>query len=383
MASIASGSAGSVSALLSACAPRASVALRIGILCGVGLMVANCAQQPQSRRLSAQESREVGAFSQRKFGPASPRVVADGEAVPKGGGRDHVGRSYTIAGKRYTPFEKPIGYTITGAASWYGPAFHGRKTANGEVYDRFGISAAHPTMPLPSYARVTNLGNRRSIIVRVNDRGPYHGGRVIDLSQRTAELLDFRHLGTARVRVEYLGRASLAGSDDRRLVASLTTDGTPATLPGISQPATIIANAPPLTTPRPLPANGVVTEEPVTAPGRDAQPAAPALVAAAPARAPVAQLASDLPAQVRVVRDAPQPPGRPFDLLTIAGAATPIAYAGTAPQRMAATRTTVSQDRPMLAGLYFARADMPQVFSRHHPLAKDLTAQRFEPLTRR
>jgi rare lipoprotein A len=194
-------------------------------------------------------------FAHRKFGTASPRVLNEGEAVPKGGGRDHVGRSYTIAGKRYTPYVKPVGYTITGQASWYGPAFHGRKTANGEIYDRHGVSAAHPTMPLPSYARVTNMGNRRSIMVRVNDRGPYHGGRVIDLSQRTADLLEFRHLGTARVRVEYVGRAALRGSDDRMLIASLTTDGSPCGIPGMSQPATMIANAPPLTSPRVMPAD--------------------------------------------------------------------------------------------------------------------------------
>jgi rare lipoprotein A len=157
--------------------------LRVTGVAGLAVLMANCSQTPQGGRLSSQESREIGFFSQRKFGPASPRVVADGQEVPKGGGRDHVGRSYTIAGKRYTPYVKPVGYVITGNASWYGPAFHGRKTANGEIYDRHGVSAAHPTMPLPSYARVTNLGNRRSIIVRVNDRGPYHGGRVIDLSQ--------------------------------------------------------------------------------------------------------------------------------------------------------------------------------------------------------
>ncbi len=86
-----------------------------------------------------------------------------------------IGKTYTVAGKRYTPYDKPVGYTAVGTASWYGEAFHGRRTANGEVYDRHGISAAHPTMPLPAYARVTNMLNNRSIIVRVNDRGPYHG----------------------------------------------------------------------------------------------------------------------------------------------------------------------------------------------------------------
>lgn len=158
----------------------------------------------------------------------SPRVVADGEEVPKGGGSYMVGKPYKIAGLTYVPSEKP--YSATGAASWYGSDFHGRRTANGEIFARDSISAAHPTMPLPSYARVTNLKNSRSIIVRVNDRGPYHGGRVMDVSQRVAEALDFRSLGMARVKVEWIGKADLAGDDDAKLLATLRDDGEPAQL---------------------------------------------------------------------------------------------------------------------------------------------------------
>jgi rare lipoprotein A len=294
-------------------------------------------------------------------------VVSDGQPVPKGGGREHIGRSYTIAGKRFTPYAKPVGYTITGQASWYGPAFHGRKTANGEVYDRFGVSAAHPTMPLPSYARVTNLGNRRSIVVRVNDRGPYHGGRVIDLSQRTADLLEFRHLGTARVRVEYLGRASLRGSDDRILMASLTTDGSPARMPGMSQPEVMVANAPPLTTPRVTPASRMADDD-GEAPAVVARSAVPMATASA------SEPSRSAPETSRAVRSAPQPPERPFDLATIPGAATPLAFAGAEPT----PRRTVTPARPMVASLYFAEPVGPrQTFSRNHPLARDLTPQRF------
>ena len=130
----------------------------------------------------------------------------------------------------------------SGLASWYGPSFHGRLTANGEVFDRASITAAHPTMPLPSYVRVTNLHNGYSIIARVNDRGPYHGGRLIDVSERVAEALDFRRIGTARVKVDYVGRASTAGSDDEKLYATLRTDGAPAQLRGS---ATIVASAEP------------------------------------------------------------------------------------------------------------------------------------------
>ncbi|WP_449375929.1 septal ring lytic transglycosylase RlpA family protein [Bosea thiooxidans] len=167
---------------------------RLGCVVLAGLFVANCA----GNQTAGRRSKEIGAFPQSKYGAASPRVIADGEEVPKGGGRQLVGKAYSVAGKRYTPFEKPVGYTSVGTASWYGEAFHGRRTANGEVYDRNSISAAHPTMPLPAYARVTNLMNHRSIIVRVNDRGPFHGGRMMDLSQKTADALAFRHLGTAR-----------------------------------------------------------------------------------------------------------------------------------------------------------------------------------------
>ena len=161
---------------------------------------------------------------------ASPRVVADGDPVPKGGGVYRVGQPYVVGGKTYVPEDNP-NYQATGLASWYGEDFHGRLTANGEVFDADGISAAHPTMPLPSYARVTNLSNGRSLIVRVNDRGPYHGNRIIDVSKNAAYLLGFRASGTAWVRVEYVGRAALTGSDDRVLAATLRQDE-PAPAPG-------------------------------------------------------------------------------------------------------------------------------------------------------
>ncbi len=146
-----------------------------------------------------------------------------------------------VAGRRYYPAENPS-YTAVGMASWYGAAFHGRRTANGEVYDMASLSAAHPTMPLPSYARVTNLENGYSVIVRVNDRGPYHGGRVMDVSSRVADVLDMKAMGTAKVKVEYVGPAPLEGSDDSQLLASLRTDGSPANMIGYSAPV-MVANA--------------------------------------------------------------------------------------------------------------------------------------------
>src|SRR4051812_44713484 len=144
---------------------------------------------------------------------ASPRVVEPGQPVPKGGGVYRVGKPYQVAGVTYTP-EENSRYHSEGLASWYGDDFHGRLTANGEIYDMQAISAAHPTLPMPSYARVTNMSTRKSLIVRVNDRGPYHANREIDLSARAADLLGFRNHGTARVRVEYVGPAPLEGTDD-------------------------------------------------------------------------------------------------------------------------------------------------------------------------
>ena len=121
----------------------------------------------------------------------------------------------------YTPREDP-GYDRVGSASWYGELFHGRRTANGEIYDMDRLSAAHPTLPLPVYARVTNLNNGRSLVVRINDRGPFARDRIIDLSRRSAELLGFRNHGTATVRVKYLRRAPLSGDDsyEQHYVAS-------------------------------------------------------------------------------------------------------------------------------------------------------------------
>ena len=121
-----------------------------------------------------------------------------------------VGNPYQVGGVWYYPQEQPA-YDETGIASWYGIDYHGHLTANGEVFDRNGISGAHPTLPMPVNVRVTNLENGRSLVVRVNDRGPYVNGRILDLSEHAADLLGFRLNGLARVRVTYIGRADLNG----------------------------------------------------------------------------------------------------------------------------------------------------------------------------
>lgn len=164
-------------------------------------------------------------FAESEYGvKASPRVVGDGKPVPKGGGRFMVGQPYEVKGKTYVPKED-ANYNKSGLASWYGSAFHGRLTANGEVYDSSHLSAAHPTFPLPSYARVTNLDTGSSVVVRVNDRGPYHPGRIIDVSDKTAEMIDIKQTGTGRVNVQYMGRARMDGEDMPFLMASYVRKG--------------------------------------------------------------------------------------------------------------------------------------------------------------
>jgi rare lipoprotein A len=187
----------------------------------VCLALANCAS---SNQFASRVDPKYGVST-------SPRVVAFGDPVPKGGGTYRVGKPYTVAGRVYVP-EEDVNYREEGLASWYGDDFHGRLTANGEVFDMSSLTAAHPTLPMPCYARVTNLSNGKSLIVRVNDRGPYHGNRLMDVSSKAAELLEFKGNGVARVRVEYVGRAPLEGSDDRQLIATLRT-GVPAPSPSL------------------------------------------------------------------------------------------------------------------------------------------------------
>ncbi len=133
-----------------------------------------------------------------------------GVTVPPNAGIYKIGQPYQILGTWYYPREQPD-YDETGVASWYGPTFYGHRTANGEMYTAQDLTAAHRTLPLPVNVRVTNLDNGKSIVVRVNDRGPFAKGRIIDLSERAADLLGYKQKGTARVRVTFVGRADLEG----------------------------------------------------------------------------------------------------------------------------------------------------------------------------
>lgn len=287
-------------------AARVSISAAPLLIAGfAALGLGGCAQQQQ---VAVAHSSEY--FPQSVYGAASPRVVADGEAIPHGGGKYLVGHPYMVAGHMYYPRERKH-FVQVGLASWYGDAFHGRRTANGEIFDRNSISAAHPTLPLPCYARVTNLRNHYSMIVRVNDRGPFAPGRIMDVSRRVADLLDFRRSGTTRVKVEYVGHASLEGSDDEKLASTLRIDDKSAP----AGPPSMLAEA---------------ADEPIQTasadPGEIPQ-AAPVSEQAAPAgqasESDNAEAEAPMPSHL-FVGTAPLPPARPFDLDTIPGADTPI-----------------------------------------------------------
>jgi rare lipoprotein A len=232
-------------------------------------------------------SDKIGVFDPLYGVSSSARLVAPGQPVPKGGGTYRLGPPYSIGGRTYVPAEDPH-YRAEGVASWYGEDFHGRQTANGEIFDMNSMSAAHATLPMPTYARVTNLSNNRSVIVRVNDRGPYHSDRLIDVSVKAAILLGFYGSGLAPVRIEYVGTAPLEGSDDNMLIATLR-EGEPAPAPSLVRVASAKPSLPGLAA-RNMPRNVPVPSERPYSLGKGAtvssyQPwnGAPSLVRAPPA----------------------------------------------------------------------------------------------------
>ena len=167
--------------------------LGAGVLCAIALSLAGCS----------------GSSKKDPFAGIGSPVWDDAKGpMPKGGGRRHVGKPYQVAENWFYPKHEPD-YDKVGVASWYGPRFNKRMTSNGEWFDMDQLTAAHTTMELPSYAKVTNLANGQSVIVRVNDRGPFVNDRIIDLSQRSADVLGFRRTGKAKTRVQYIGPAPL------------------------------------------------------------------------------------------------------------------------------------------------------------------------------
>ncbi|UHD44007.1 septal ring lytic transglycosylase RlpA family protein [Aureimonas altamirensis] len=207
---------------MTADASRSRVSPVVIAVCATALLAA--CQSGSSTHAELAPEPDAPAFTSAEYGvDASPRVT-NLKQVRKGGGRDHVGKPYKVKGKWYYPKEDE-GYAKAGKASWYGANFHGRLTANGEVYDMYHLSAAHPTFPLPSYARVTNKSNGNSVLVRVNDRGPFSHNRIVDVSSKAADVLGFKSAGIADVHVEYVGRAPVDGDDTSMLMASFRPGG--------------------------------------------------------------------------------------------------------------------------------------------------------------
>lgn len=216
---------------------------RIILLALATVTLAACASSPKQKKVPApivDLAVTTGGNSQPEASPAVPAAIApeqtggaylagDGPGTDAPGNLDDIpdavpkaeplhryaNRPYTALGKAYAPLEAPGNYRETGIASWYGKKFHGQRTSIGEIYDMYGMTAAHPTLPIPSYARVTNTANKKSVIVRVNDRGPFLHERIIDLSYTAAHKLGIIGSGSAEVEVESLtvdGSAPLAVS---------------------------------------------------------------------------------------------------------------------------------------------------------------------------
>ncbi|WP_422421230.1 septal ring lytic transglycosylase RlpA family protein [Pseudomonas sp. GZD-222] len=173
----------------------------------MGLMLASCSSsKPAPQSTNNVVRAKPGLDINRAHKDGAPWWDVDVSKIPDATPTVHTGNykanPYTVLGKTYFPIQESRNYRAEGTASWYGTKFHGQNTANGEVYDLYGMSAAHKTLPLPAYVKVTNLDNHRSVILRVNDRGPFYSDRIIDLSYAAAKKLGYAETGTARVRVE-------------------------------------------------------------------------------------------------------------------------------------------------------------------------------------
>lgn len=172
----------------------------------LSLLAACQSKQPQQQAGAGAEQPATQQAYQPTRNDGEPWWEVDVDSIPDATPRVHNGQykasPYKVLGKTYYPLQSANGYREQGMASWYGTKFHGQKTANGEDYDLYGMTAAHKTLPLPSYVRVTNLENGNQVVLRVNDRGPFHDQRIIDLSFAAAKKLGFAEKGIARVEVE-------------------------------------------------------------------------------------------------------------------------------------------------------------------------------------
>jgi rare lipoprotein A len=181
--------------------------LKLMAFAALAVLVASCSTSRAPAQKSSTAVRSApGLDINRAHKDGAPWWDVDVSRIPDATPTLHTGpykaAPYSVLGKTYFPLQESKTYVQSGTASWYGTKFHGQNTANGEVYDLYGMSAAHKTLPLPSYVRVTNLDNNRTVILRVNDRGPFYSDRIIDLSYAAAKKLGYAETGTARVKVE-------------------------------------------------------------------------------------------------------------------------------------------------------------------------------------
>ena len=203
--------------------------------------------------------------------PAAPTPAptpSSGQGRPAWLETERVGPPYQANGRWYVPAAEP-GYEATGLASWYGPTFHGGRTASGEIYDQEAITAAHPTLPLPSLVQVTNLENGREVIVRVNDRGPFVGDRILDLSHGAAQVLGVERTGTARVHIRYLGPAPRRFSDPAPPLYAPAPSSSPPLQSASAEegaPASLLAPPPQAESPAPASVQHVAFEPPAPMP---------------------------------------------------------------------------------------------------------------------
>jgi len=233
------------------------------------------------------------------FGHATKSAVsATGAPAPSSSAATtyKVGKPYQVAGVWYYPKEE-FDYDETGIASWYGPNFHAKLTANGEVFDQDAVTAAHKTLQLPCIARVTNLENGRTIVVRINDRGPFVNGRIIDLSKRSAQLLGMEGKGTARVRVQVI-------EDESRALAGRLAPDNP-----VDQPKVVTA----------APRNTVSAEALPPPPGAVAQSGGPSVLPNGPAAAPRRITTHERTAQELATQDVSTVPVNPTNIYVQVG----------------------------------------------------------------
>ncbi len=210
--------------------PHNRTAQSVFLLLTSSLLLSACGSLPHNRYGFAQDSAPTKDVDHSRIADAVPKVEPRGKyGNPK---------SYVVQGKRYTVRQSARGFVQTGDASWYGTKFHGHRTSSGEPYDMYAMTAAHKTIPIPSYVEVHNLDNQRKIIVRVNDRGPFVSGRIIDLSYVAAKKLGITTKGTGRVKIRVIDPAASTKTSQ--------ASTTPVTLsrPATPQPVTVATNNP-------------------------------------------------------------------------------------------------------------------------------------------